>query len=209
MVTVRAAGQAGPLQIIGLRPPQSGRSPNIAIHLRNTSNKATDDYWVEPLVRVHGSTGEVWDHANAHAAERLGHGVIPPGGEVWNEEMAILSPMTVVAAARGLHSTCLRITPVVMQVYFADGSKWRFDDSEIGDALDRGNRVDNGPACSEPASVNNDLAQLTDFIEFDGRHSDPEHSLFRSVDPSGVQSFSFSCYLHRRNDSQVALLCER
>ena len=123
--------------------------------------------------------------------------------------MALLTPLTVVWAAKGLHSTCLRLTPVVMDVRFADGSKWRFDDSEMGDALDRGNRVDNGPACSESASSNNDLAQLTDIIEIDGRHFDPEHSLFRSVDSSGVQSFSFSCYLHRRNDSQIALLCGR
>ena len=96
-----------------------------------------------------------------------------------------------------------------MQVYFADGSRWTFDDSEMGDALDRGNRVDNGPTCSESESASNDLSQLADIIELDGHHFDPEHSLFRSVGPSGVQSFSFSCYLHRMDDSQIALLCGR
>jgi hypothetical protein len=197
------------LQIIGLRPPQFGRNPDIAIHVRNTSNKATEDYWVKPLVQAQGSTGEIWDRTNAHAAIRPGHGVIPPGGEVWNEEINVLSPLTVVHAARDLHSTCLRITPVVMQANFGDGSKWRFDGSAAEDALDRGNRVDNGPACSESASSNNDLAQLADIIEIDGRHLDPAHSLFRSVDASGVQSFSFSCYLHRRDDSQIELMCGR
>jgi hypothetical protein len=208
-VTVRAAGQEGPLQIIGLRPPQFGRSTFIAIHLRNTSDKATEDYSVKPLVQAPNSTGEVWDHTNAHAAIRPGYGVIPPGGEVWNEEIPVLSPTTVASAARDLHSTCLQITPVVLGVQFADGATWKSDISEMGDALARGNRVDNGPACGGAVGANNDLGQLKNIIEISSRHFDSDHSLFRSVDPSGVQSFSFSCYLHRRDDSQIALLCGR
>jgi hypothetical protein len=210
-VSVSAAGQHGPLQIVGLRPPERGHGNAIDMLLRNTSNIATVDYWVQPLVVARDRLGPVWDKTNAHAAIRPGYGVIGPGGETWSQEMSVLSLTTVMIAAKDLHSTCLRITPVILEVHFADGTKWNLD--KIDDALNRADKVNSEPACAGSRAAESDFAQLSMIIEGVGAsHSNPaasDRSFFRSVDRNGVQSFSFSCGLHRVDDSRVALQCDR
>jgi hypothetical protein len=210
-VSVSAAGQDGPLQIVGLRPPEWGHGNAIDMLLRNTSNLATVDYWIEPLVTARDHFGPVWDHANAHAAIRPGYGIIGPGGETWTQEASVLNLTTVMMAVKDLHSTCLRITPVVLEVHFADGTKWNLD--KVDDALSRAGKVDSEPACAGSHNEQSDFAQLSEIIVGTrASHSNPaslERSLFRSVDHNGVQSFSFSCRLHRVDDSGVALECDR
>ncbi|MGB8540857.1 MAG: hypothetical protein WCD49_04385 [Candidatus Acidiferrales bacterium] len=76
--SIAAAGQDGPLEIVGFRPEYSDR---FALHIRNVSDKATRDFWVEPLIR--DSKGRFWHFANGHAALRPGEGTMPAGGEAW------------------------------------------------------------------------------------------------------------------------------
>jgi hypothetical protein len=205
-VTVTAAGQDGPLQILALRPPDFAFSDSISMHVINTSNKDTQDYWIKPLIRARDRSAPMWDYTNAHAAMTPEAGIIPAHGETWTRNMTTLTPGIIRMAAKDLRSTCLEITPVVLEAHFADGTNWRLRDD--GHALERVQGLDGGPACPGSVVAEKDWEQLN-ATDGDSIRRDPEHSLFRSVDANGVQSFSFSCSIHRRDDSHVALFCGR
>ena len=55
-VSMTVAGQEGPLEIIGFKPAVN--SDGFALHIHNLSDKATRDFWIEPLVR--NSRGQLW-----------------------------------------------------------------------------------------------------------------------------------------------------
>lgn len=197
-ISMVSAGQEGPLQIVGFKPMQEDY-PTPALHIRNTSNKATSDYWVEPLIR--SARGELWHFSNGHAAVRPGEGVIPAGGEAWDQNTGGLR-LTWAMVAKDLNSTCLRITPVVMEVSFADGTSWRVTSDQEQEALARADRASNAPACAESPDARKYLEQL-ETVELSSRVFDS----YRSEEPNGTQSFSFTCALHRVNDSSVRARC--
>jgi hypothetical protein len=209
-VTVTVAGQDGPLQIVGLRTPDWHRSVSISMHVVNTSNKDTEDYSIEAQVVARDRQAQVWrtnDHAavewTGNPADRPRGGAILAHGETWTQIMGPLSASVFMLAARDLRSTCLEVTPVVLEVHFADGSQWRLDESHQW-----GRSPGNPPACPGSSVAEKDWERMN-ATEFFDRQMDPEHSLFRSVDLNGVQSFSFSCYVRRKDDGHVALFFPR
>ena len=197
-VSMVSAGQDGPLQIIGFKPAEG--PDNLTLHIRNVASKATHDYWIEPLVR--NPSGQVWHSTNGHAAMTPGFGNVPPGAETWDSNTGALRLTTLKMAAKDLHSTCLRITPMVMAVDFADGTSWKANSSQETDAMARADRKSSGPACTDSPDANNYLEQL-DVIGIKANVFDS----YRSEEPSGSQSFSFACSLHRVNDVSVRAVC--
>jgi len=198
-VSMASAGQDGPLQIVGFKPTE-GSDDVLTLHVRNVSSKATKDFWAEPLVR--NPSGQVWHATNGHAATTPGFGSLPPGAETWDSNTGSLRLTTVRMAAKDLHSTCLRITPMVMAVDFADGTSWRANSSQEADAIARADRKSSTPACTDSPDANNYLEQL-DAIGFKANVFDS----YRSEESSGSQSFSFSCALHRVSDTSVIAHC--
>ena len=197
-ISIVAAGQEGPVAIVGLRPPPE-HSVNLALHVRNTSNKATVDYWVEPLIR--NAQGKLWNYSNGHAAAEPGGGQIPPGGDAW--EINSAAPGVLWArVAKDLHSTCLRMTGVVIEVKFADGTSWTINPNQKQDALARADHEGKMPSCVDSPDSEKYLEQL-DSVAI----RRPLYDSYQSEEPSGVQSLSFSCLLHRVNDSSVQAIC--
>jgi hypothetical protein len=198
-VSMVAAGQDGPLEIVGFRPTE-GDDDVLTLHVRNVSSKATQDFWVEPLVR--NPSGQVWHSTNGHAATTPGFGNVPPGAETWDSNTGALRLTTLRMAAKDLHSTCLRITPMVMAVDFADGTSWKANPSQEADAMARADRKSSTPACTDSLGAKNYLEQL-DAVGFKANVFDS----YRSEEPSGSQSFSFVCSLHRVNDASMRAIC--
>jgi hypothetical protein len=198
-VSMVSAGQGGPLQIIGFKPTE-GPDNLLTLHIRNVTSKATQDFWVEPLVR--NPSGQVWHSTNGHAATTPGFGNVPPGAETWDSNTGALNLTTLRMAAKDLHSTCLRITPMVMAVDFADGTSWKANSSQEADAMARADRKSSTTACTDSPDANNYLEQL-DAIGFKANVFDS----YRSEEPSGSQSFSFACSLHRVNGTSVRAIC--
>lgn len=198
-ISMVAAGQDGPLEIVGFRPTE-GSDNVLTLHVRNVSSKSTQDFWVEPLVR--NPSGQVWHSTNGHAATRPGFGSLAPGAETWDSNSGALSLTTWRMAAKDLHSTCLRITPMVMAVDFADGTSWKASSGQEADAMARADRKSSTPACTDSPDANNYLEQL-DAIGFKANVFDS----YKSEEPSGSQSFSFACSLHRINDTSVRAIC--
>jgi hypothetical protein len=196
-VSITVAGQEGPLEIIGFKP--AGNSDGFALHIHNLSDKATRDFWVQPLVR--NSRGQLWHFANGHAALRPGEGAIPAGGEAWDSNSARLR-VNLVLVAKDLRSTCLRVTPIVMAVDFVDGTSWKVSPQQETEALARADRVAKASACAETARADDYFGQLDSF----GLKTNFFDS-YRSEEPSAAQSFKFSCSLHRINDSRVTAVC--
>lgn len=192
-VSMTAAGQEGPLEIVGFRPEYT---ESFALHIRNVSNKTTRDFWVEPLVR--NSQGQIWHFTNGHAAVRAGEGIIPAGGEAWESNTNGLH-VGLVLVAKDLHSTCLRVTPMVMAADFEDGTSWKASAQQRTDALARADRVAEAPACTESPGAESYLEHLDSY--------GGKVSVFDSEDTSNAQSFTFSCSLHRVNDSRVTAMC--
>ena len=199
-ISIVAAGQDGPLEIVGFRPTE-GSDSVLTLHIRNVSSKLTRDFWVEPLVR--NPSGEVWHSSNGHAATRPGFGNLRPAAETWDSNTGALRLAALRLAAKDLHSTCLRITPVVMAVDFADGTSWKANSSQEADAMARADRKNSTPACTDSLGAKNYLEQL-DVVGFKGEVFDS----YRSEEPSGSQSFSFTCSLHRVNDTSVRAICD-
>ena len=198
-VSMVSAGQGGPLQIIGFKPTE-GTDNVVTLHIRNVTSKATQDFWVEPLVR--NPSGQVWHSTNGHAATTPGFGNMPPGAEMWDSNTGALRLTTLRMAAKDLHSTCLRISPVVTAVDFADGTSWKANSSQEADAMARADRMSSTPACTDSLGAKNYLEQL-DAIEIKANVFDS----YRSKEPSGSQSFSFACSLHRVNDTSMRAVC--
>jgi hypothetical protein len=197
-VSMVSAGQDGPLQIIGFKPTEG--LDKLALHIRSVASKATQDFWVEPLVR--NLSGQVWHSTNGHAATTPGFGNVPPGAETWDSNTGALRLTTLKMAAKDLHSTCLRITPMVMAVDFADGTSWKANSSQEADAMARADRTSSAPACTDSPDANNYLEQL-DAIGIKANVFDS----YRSEEPRGSLSFSFACSLHRVNDMSVRAVC--
>ena len=196
-VSMTVAGQEGPLEIIGFKPAVN--SDGFALHIHNLSDKATRDFWVEPLVR--NSRGQLWHFTNGHAALRPGEGNIPAGGEAWDSNTAQLR-VNLVLVAKDLRSTCLRVTPIVMAVDFIDGTSWKVSPRQETEALAQADRVAKASACTESADADSYLGQLDSY----GLKSNFFDS-YRSEEPSAAQSFTFSCSLRRINDSRVTAFC--
>jgi len=197
-ISIVAAGQEGPVEIVGFKPlPED--PVNIALHVHNVSNKATVDYWVEPLIR--NAQGALWNYSNGHAAYTPGSGKIPPGGEAWETNTAAPGVLWA-TVAKDLNSTCLRMTGVVIDVKFADGTSWTINPTQKQDALERADRESKIPACVDSPGSEKYLEQL-DSVEI-RKHL---YDSYQSEEPSGIQSFSFSCLLHRVSDSSVHAIC--
>jgi hypothetical protein len=198
-ISMVAAGQQGPLEIVGFRPTE-GDDNVLTLHIRNVSSKATQDFWVEPLVR--NPSGQIWHSTNGHAATRPGFGSLAPGTETWDSNSGALR-LTLAMVAKDLHSTCLRITPMVMAVDFAGGTSWKANSSDETDAMARADRKSSTPACTDSLDAKNYLEHL-DAVGFKGNVFDS----YWSEEPSGSQSFSFACSLHRVNDTRVRAVCD-
>jgi hypothetical protein len=196
-VSMTVAGQEGPLEIVGFKP--AANSDGFALHIRNLSDKATRDFWVEPLVR--NSRGQLWNFANGHAALRPGEGTIPAGGEAWDSNTSQLR-VNLVLVAKDLRSTCLRVTPIFLAVDFIDGTSWKLSSQQETEALARADRVAKTSACVESAGADSYFGQLDSY----GLKSNFFDS-YRSEEPSAAQSFTFSCSLHRVNDLRVTAVC--
>lgn len=199
-VSMVAAGQDGPLEIIGFRPSATGQTA-LELRVRNVSSKATRDYWVEPEVR--NSAGQIWNFTNAGAALTPASGKVQPGADKWDSTTNALNVMLVVLA-KDLHSTCLRITPVVMSVDFEDGTSWRVTPQQKADAIRRADLQSNPPCTESPAGK--EYMDRTSPTKGMG----VKPNLFDSFKPeeSGEwQSFSFSCVLHRIDDTTVRPIC--
>lgn len=209
-VSVSAAGQDGPLQIVALRPPERGHGDSIDMLLRNTSRVATVDYWIAPLAIARDHFAPVWDHRNDHAAIRAAYGAIRPGSEAWTQGMPVLGVSTVMLATKDLRSTCLRITPVILEVHFADETEWKLD--KIDDAMNRANQVGTDTSCPASQVSETDFDHLKVIEMGTTHHSDPadpnNRSLYRPVAPGGVQFFSFTCELRRFDGTRTALHCD-
>lgn len=67
----------------------------------------------------------------------------------------------------------------------------------------RADRRSSTPACTDSPDANNYLEQL-EAIGFKANVFDS----YKSEEPSGSQSFSFACSLHRVNDTSVRAICD-
>ena len=197
-ISMVAAGQDGPLEIVGFKPTV-GNDDVLTLHVRNISAKTTMDFRVEPLIR--NPAGQVWHFTNGHAAVRPGLGTLQPGAETWETGTSALR-LTLATVAKDLHSTCLKITPMVMAVDFADGTSWKANSSQEADAMARADRKTSTPACTDSPGYKSYLEQL-DQVGFKGNVFDS----YRSEEPSGSQSFSFVCSLRRINEANVRATC--
>jgi hypothetical protein len=199
-VSMVAAGQDGPLEIIGFRPSETGQTA-LELRVRNVSSKATRDYWVEPEVR--NPAGQIWNFTNSHAATSPGLGTVQPGADKWDSTTNALN-VQLVMFAKDLHSTCLRITPVIISVDFEDGTSWNVTPQQKADAIRRADLKSN-PPCTESPTGKDYLVRTDPTKGFA-----PKRNLFDSYQPedSGEwQSFSFSCVLHRIDDTTVRPIC--
>jgi hypothetical protein len=132
-VSIVSAGQEGPVQVIGFKPTEGPGT--MMLHVRNVSSKATHDFWVVPLVR--NSSGQVYRSSNIHAAVTPELGSLAPGSDTWDTYTGgILLPI-VEMAAKDLHSTCLRVTPMITDVEFEDGTSWKANAKEVASAMTR------------------------------------------------------------------------
>ena len=197
-VSIVSAGQEGPVQVIGFKPTEGPGT--MMLHVRNVSSKATHDFWVVPLVR--SSSGQVYRSSNIHAAVTPELGSLAPGSDTWDTYTGgILLPI-VEMAAKDLHSTCLRVTPMITDVEFADGTSWKANAKEVASAMTRADLKGGAPACTEFPGASDYLRDL-DVIGMNANLFDS----FKSEEPSGSQSFSFACSLHRVSEASVRAMC--
>jgi hypothetical protein len=199
-VSLVAAGQDGPLEIIGFRPSATGQTA-LELRVRNVSSKAARDYSVEPEVR--NPAGQIWNSTNGRAALTPASGKVQPGTDKWDSTTNALN-VKLVMFAKGLHSTCLRITPVIISVDFEDGTSWQVTALQKADAIRRADLKSNPPCTESPGGK--DCMDRTDptkgFV--------PKSNLFDSYESENSgewQSFSFSCVLHRIDGTAVRPSC--
>lgn len=205
-VSIVLAGQDGPLEITGMKA--TGGPGFVSMHIRNVSPKATRDYWVLPLVR--SPNGQIFRSVNVHAAITPELGKLAPASEAWDTHTGDVVFAALTISAKELRSTCLRVTPMIMAVEFADGTSWDASPDEMADAMARADRLAQAPACKNSAEASASLIQIDAYgvpkiggIGRKARESDPHEP----EESNGSQAFTFACPLIRVSDSSVHAMC--
>jgi hypothetical protein len=184
-ILVRAGGQNGPVQIVGLkRPEKQGHDP--LVHFRNTSSKKTARIWVEAIIS--GRDGKVVRiSSNSSNQLRPAERSVPPGGEGWARE-PVLQSSRLVTAGKDLHSNCLQVTVLVSSVDFDDGTSWNRDQGKNGISWTLPTRLGGEDSCKNSTATDAEVGQITG-AGIRSLHVD------KPADHGEVDSYSFSCAL--------------
>lgn len=196
-VLIRVAGQDSPVQVVGLRKPEKS-SHDPLVHLRNTSSKQTARIWIEAIIAGHdGKVARInSNYPNVFWPEER---AIPPGGDGWAHE-TVLQSTHLLTAGKELHSNCLRVTVLVVNVEFADGTSWHRDQSQEGVSW----TYPSQPAPEDPCKISN--ANESDVAQIAGAgFRAPFDSDAGGSSQEEVQFYGFSCHVARKGERVVAM----
>ena len=182
---VRVGGQESPVQAVGLKAPKREDHYPL-VHLRNTSAKQTARILIEAVIAGRGGkVARIQSNSstNLWPAERA----IPPGGDTWAHE-AVLESSHLVTGGKGLRSSCLQVTVLVLRVDFADGTSWDRDQNKKGISWTMPTHLDQEDTCKNATATEDQAGQIVGagfrWSRLDNPAGDEE-----------VDSYSFSCSL--------------
>ena len=197
-LTLRVANRIdAPLEIIGLkRAEEAGKEP--LVHFRNNSSLKTARIWLEAIVR---DPREVMARTNSNSpnlrwpAER----VIEPGSDSWAHESELSSHYILIALNEHPRSRCIIATAWVMNVEFADGSSWWYQDKAQPATFPDG--ISQGDLCNNSQSTGTEIHELAGPAL---RHTrDPE----KYINWEKQNSYSISCPVIRLHDEKYYAAC--
>jgi hypothetical protein len=190
-----AADKEAPLLIVGIKRPQRSGAPPY-LHVTNTSSLKTRRFWVEAFVisanggvyrTNHNAPNELWP------AERI----IPSAADRWVRE-TVLQTSSLAIAAKELHSTCLRVIPLIIRVDFVDGTSWR-SNLEDGSLTLRSRLTARENACPGQERASNPPEPIPDVAIENNFRGD-------SLEPSeGEKSYAYLCPVVVKGKKSVAL----
>jgi hypothetical protein len=194
-VTIEVEEQDAPLKIVALRRPQRPGEPPY-VHVRNTSSLKTSRFWIEALI-ISASGGVYRTNDNGPNEFWPAERIISPAEDRWARE-TVLQTSSLAIAAKELHSTCIRVVPLVMRVDFVNGTSWK--SNLEGVTFSSGSRsAAREDACPDPGSVSDD------------RELFPTIAIGNSVRPNtleqteGEKSYTYSCPVVVKDKKRVAL----
>jgi len=205
-VSIGTAKQDSPVQIVDLRRPEEIAGDPLIL-LRNNTDKQTLRVWVETLTRTAGGRllstnspgpcGYISSTSSAPNCRFREERMIPPRRDVWAHDETLQSSHLLVSMNQG-DFNCLYVATTVMHVDFADGTSWKRDDAQIGEALKTLDRLQGEHRCEGIRGREHELEQFESVAY-------PFTNASRYPDPSPVESFTFSCSFGRKRGRLVAL----
>ncbi len=142
-LTLRVANHIdAPLEIIGLkRADEAAKDP--LVHFRNNSSLKTSRIWLEVIVTDHQNQ-KLMLRTNSNGPNVLwpAERVLEPGSDGWAHESELSSHAILLTLKEHPHARCVSATVSVMNVEFADGSSWWYDENKGVTFLDGASQED-------------------------------------------------------------------